>query len=119
MASQVHRQNRSVLAFIATILVVLMIGATASNFVIDGSQALVPDQENNYEFEVTFEPEENLSYVEYTDSGILQVPRNHTITNANLSLSSVWNPVAYQNSTFGKNQSHMWNGSLTNRSLLF
>ena len=114
MASQVHRQNRSVLAFIATILVVLMIGTTASNFVIDGSQALVPDQENNYEYEVTFEPEENLTYVEYTDSGILQVPRNHTITNANLSLSSVWNPVAYQNSTFGNNQSLSWGGSLSN-----
>ena len=117
MASQVHRQNRSVLALIATILVVLMIGTTASNFFIDGSQALVPDQENNYEYEATFEPEENLTYVEYTDSGILQVPRNHTITNANLSLSSVWNPVAYQNSTFGKNQSHMWNGSLTNTAI--
>ena len=117
MASQVHRQNRSVLAFIATILVVLMIGTTASNFVIDGSQALVPDQENNYEYEVTFEPEENLTYVEYTDSGILQVPRNHTITNANLSLSSVWNPVAYQNSTFGNNQSLSWNGSLSNTAL--
>ena len=114
MASQVHRQNRSVLAFIATILVVLMIGTTASNFVIDGSQALVPDQENNYEYEVTFEPEENLTYVEYTDSGILQVPRNHTITNANLSLSSVWNPVAYQNSIFGNNQSLSWSGSLSN-----
>ena len=94
-----------------------MIGTTASNFFIDGSQALVPDQENNYEYEATFEPEENLTYVEYTDSGILQVPRNHTITNANLSLSSVWNPVAYQNSTFGKNQSHMWNGSLTNTAI--
>ena len=117
MASQVHRQNRSVLALIATILVVLMIGTTASNFFIDGSQALVPDQENNYQYEATFEPEENLTYVEYTDSGILQVPRNHTITNANLSLSSVWNPVAYQNSTFGKNQSHMWNGSLTNTAI--
>ena len=94
-----------------------MIGTTASNFFIDGSQALVPDQENNYQYEATFEPEENLTYVEYTDSGILQVPRNHTITNANLSLSSVWNPVAYQNSTFGKNQSHMWNGSLTNTAI--
>ena len=117
MASQVHRQNRSVLAFIATILVVLMIGTTTSNFVIGGSQALVADSENNYEYEATFEPDENLTYVEKTDSGILQVPRNHTITNANLSLSSVWNPVAYQNSTFGKNQSHMWNGSLTNTEL--
>ena len=34
---------------------------------------MVPHQENNYEYEVTFEPEENLTYVEYTDSGILQV----------------------------------------------
>ena len=95
--SQVHRQNRPGLAFIATILVVLMIGTLASNFVIDGSQALVPGQENNYQYEVTFNPEENLTYVEFTDSGIFQVPRNHTITSANLSLASVWNPVAYQN----------------------
>ena len=49
--------------------------------------------ENNVGHESIFEPEENLTYVEYTDSGILQVPRNHTITNANLSLSSVWNPL--------------------------
>ena len=112
--SQVHRQNRPGLAFIATILVVLMIGTLASNFVIDGSQALVPGQENNYQYEVTFDPEENLTYVEYTESGIFQVPRNHTITSANLSLASVWNPVAYQNSTFGNDQSLSWSGSLSN-----
>ena len=44
---------------------------------------------------------------------MLQVPANHTITEANLSLSSLWNPVTYQNSTFGSNQSFMWNGDLS------
>ena len=91
-----------------------MLGTSTSNLVIGESQALVADSENNFQSEATFEPDENLSYVEKIDSGILQVPRNHTITEANLSLSSMWNSVAYQNSTFGKNQSLMWNGSLTN-----
>ena len=105
MASQVPRENHSSLAFIAVILVVLMLGTSTSNLVIGESQALVADSENNFQSEATFEPDENLSYVEKIDSGILQVPRNHTITEANLSLSSMWNSVAYQNSTFGKNQS--------------
>ena len=94
-----------------------MLGTSISNLVIGESQALVTEPENTYQSEMTFDPDENLTYVEKIDTGILQVPRNHTITEANLSLSSIWNSVPYQHSTFGKNQSLMWNGSLTNTEL--
>ena len=117
MASQVTRGNHSALSFFAAILVVLMLGTTTSNLVIGKSQTLVTNSEKAYNSEMTFEPDDNLTYVEKIDSGLLQVPRNHTITQANLSLSSIWNPVAYHNSTFGKNQSLLWNGSLTNTEL--
>ena len=90
-----------------------MLGTSASNLLAGDSQALVPDAENNYQSENVFTPGQNLTYVEYTDTGILQVPRNQTITDANLSLSSMWNPVTYQNSTFGNNQTFMWNGDLS------
>ena len=90
-----------------------MLGTSASNLLIGDSQALVPDAENNYQSQTVFMPEQNLTYVEYTDTGILQVPRNQTITDANLSLSSMWNPVTYQNTTFGNNQTFMWNGDLS------
>ena len=113
MAGQVSKQGSSGLAFKATILVILMLGTSASNLLVGDSQALVPNAENNYQSETVFTPEQNLTYVEYTDTGILQVPRNQTITDANLSLSSMWNPVTYQNSTFGKNQTFMWNGDLS------
>ena len=113
MAGQVSKQKSSSLAITATILVILMLGTSASNLLVGDSQALVPDAENNYQSETVFTPEQNLTYVEYTDTGILQVPRNQTITDANLSLSSMWNPVTYQNSTFGNNQTFMWNGDLS------
>ena len=85
MAGQVSKQKSSSLAFTATILVILMLGTSASNLLVGDSQALVPDAENNYQSENVFTPEQNLTYVEYTDTGILQVPRNQTITDANLS----------------------------------
>ena len=87
MAGQVSKQGSSGLAFTATILVILMLGTSASNLLVGDSQALVPNAENNYQSETVFTPEQNLTYVEYTDTGILQVPRNQTITDANLSLS--------------------------------
>ena len=92
MAGQVSKQKSPSLAITATILVILMLGTSASNLLVGDSQALVPDAENNYQSETVFTPEQNLTYVEYTDTGILQVPRNQTITDANLSLSSMWNP---------------------------
>jgi hypothetical protein len=113
VAGQVSKQNSSGLALTASILVILMLGTSASNLLVGDSQALVPNAENNYQSETVFTPEQNLTYVEHTNTGILQVPRNQTITDANLSLSSMWNSVTYQNSTFGNNQTFMWNGDLS------
>ena len=114
MASQFPREKSSCLFYVPTVLVLLILATSVSNLVIAQSQALMTEPENNYQSEVTFEPDENLTFVEKIDTGILQVPRNHTITEANLSLSSVWNSVPYQNSTFGQDQTFVWNGSVTN-----
>ena len=114
MASQFPRENPSCLFYVPTVLVLLILATSVSNLVIAQSQALMTEPENNFQSEVTFEPDENLTFVEKIDTGILQVPRNHTITEADLSLSSIWNSVPYQNSTFGQDQTFLWNGSVTN-----
>jgi len=114
VASQFPREKSSCLFYVPTVLVLLILATSVSNLVIAQSQALMTEPENNYQSEVTFEPDENLTFVEKIDTGILQVPRNHTITEANLSLSSIWNSVPYQNSTFGQDQTFVWNGSVTN-----
>ena len=112
MASQLASQNRRVGGIISFLLVALMIGTPLANFVSGNSQAWTPNEENSWDSEVSFSPNGNLTYVNETNGDMFQVPANHTITAANLSLSSFWNPVSYQNSTFGSNQSLQWNGSL-------
>ena len=112
MASQLASQNRRVGGIISILLVALMIGTPVANFVSGNSQAWTPNEENSWDSEVSFSPNGNLTYVNETNGDMFQVPANHTITAANLSLSSFWNPVSYQNSTFGSNQSLQWNGSL-------
>ena len=61
MAGQVSKQKSSGLAITATILVILMLGTSASNLLVGDSQALVPDAENNYQSETVFTPEQNLT----------------------------------------------------------
>ena len=101
MASQLASQNRRIGGLISILLVALMIGTPLANFVSSSSQAWSPNEENSWDSEVSFSPNGNLTYVNETNSDMFQVPANHTITEANLSLSSFWNPVTYQNSTFG------------------
>ena len=73
-----------------------------------------PNAEQEWVGETTFAPNQNQTHTDTQNSDLLEIPANHTITEANLSLSSWWNSVPYQNVTFGSNETQGWNGTSVN-----
>lgn len=114
MASRFGHQNHWPVRFIAAILVVVMITTPITNFVIAESQVWHPNAEQEWVGETTFAPNPNQTHTDTQNSNLLEIPANHTITEANLSLSSWWNSVPYQNVTFGSNETQGWNGTSVN-----
>ena len=60
---------------------------------------------NISDIEVEFELADNMTQLNVTDRTMFEIPANHTVTAANLTLSSYWNPVVYQNTSFEGNHS--------------
>ena len=85
-----------------------------SNFVAGDNGSWHPESAQDWSSMEEFVLAQNQTYLDIQDSDLIQIPANHTITEANLTVSSLWNPVNYQNTTFGYNQPSQWNGTLTN-----
>ena len=85
-----------------------------TNIVSGESETWYPNGEETWVSGSIFNPDANQTFIDTYNSDLLEIPTNHTITEANLSLASYWNQAPYQNSTFGANQLHQWNGSSVN-----
>ena len=114
MASRFPSQNRRFRYSITSVLILLIIATPLTNIVAADSGSWSSEPVRVWSETEGFVITENQSYLDVQAGELLQVPENHTITAANLTVSSLWNPISYQNTTFGYNQASQWHGSLTN-----
>ena len=114
MTSRFASQNHRFSHLVASTLVILIIMTPVSNFVAADNGSWHPESAQDWSSMEEFVLAQNQTYLDIQDSDLIQIPANHTITEANLTVSSLWNPVNYQNTTFGYNQPSQWNGTLTN-----
>ena len=84
-----------------------------TNIVSGESETWYPNGEETWVSESIFNPDANQTFIDTYNSDLLEIPTNHTITEANLTCF-ILNQAPYQNSTFGANQLHQWNGSSVN-----
>ena len=114
MTSRFASQNHRFSHLVASTLVILIIMTPVSNFVAADNGSWHPESAQDWSSMEEFVLAQNQTHLDIQDSDLIQIPANHTITEANLTVSSLWNPVNYQNTTFGYNQPSQWNGTLTN-----
>jgi len=114
LTSQLALQNNRLAWVIPWLLTLFVLATPVSNYVTNSAYAWNPNEPQNRTTENTFSPLNNVDFVDAVESDLLEIPVNHTVTEANLSLSSFWNPISYDNTTFGSNESASWNGTLSN-----
>ena len=114
MTSQLALQNNRLAWVIPWLLTIFVLATPVSNYVTNSAYAWNPNEPQNRTTENTFSPLNNVDFVDAVESDLLEIPVNHTVTEANLSLSSFWNPISYDNTAFGSNESALWNGTLSN-----
>ena len=114
MASRFPSPNHWARHLITSVLVLVIITTPLTNLVAADSESWSPEPVQVWSETEGFAPAENQSHLDVQAADLLQVPANHTITDANLTVSSLWNPIPYQNTTFGYNQQSQWHGTITN-----
>ena len=117
MTSRFVHQNNWFNKLIPTLIMFVILIMPMTNIVSGQSDTWYPEEEETWISESTFSPDENQTFIDTYNNSLLEIPRNHTITEANLSISSFWNHAPYQNSTFGANELNQWNGSSVNLAL--
>ena len=114
MASQNPSQNHHIRTLITIMMVFGFLTIPLTNVVNADEASWSTNAPNISDIEVEFELADNMTQLNVTDRTMFEIPANHTVTAANLTLSSYWNPVAYQNTSFEGNQSSDWNGTFSN-----
>ena len=99
MTSRFASQNHRFSHLVASTLVILIIMTPVSNFVAADNGSWHPESAQDWSSMEEFVLAQNQTYLDIQDSDLIQIPANHTITEANLTVSSLWNPVNYQNTT--------------------
>ena len=94
-------------------LVVILLSSPLVNFAFDRGQSWDSNEERIWVQDMEFNPHSNLTHINSTTSSLLKVPYNHTITSSAMTISPTWNDIEFDNSLFGKNQTHQWNGTYT------
>jgi len=88
-----------------------MLTSTLINVIAQQPSSWTPEESLQWNRDLEFDPESNLSYVNTTESSMIQLPANHTLVSGDLEISPIWQSTDSGTTIFDSNDGNMAGGA--------
>ena len=114
MVRQINEQAGVKNRFSLLILVSLLLLVPLSSAITAKQSNWTPEPEATWINEVDFTATGVNTSLNFTQSAMLEIPTNHTVTSTQATISPMWDKIYPSESRFGHNQTLGWSGNLNN-----
>ena len=93
------------------LLVALLMTSTLINVQAQNTSSWQPEEPLDWNNKIDFFPESNQSFINTTESSMIQIPANHTFTSGQLEVSPIWQASNFTDAIIDSNNGDQWFGT--------
>ena len=93
------------------LLVALLLTSTLINVQAQNTSSWQPEEPLEWNNKIDFFPESNQSFINTTESSMIQIPANHTFTSGQLEVSPIWQASNFTDVIIDSNNGDQWLGT--------